>query len=547
MKSKVWSLKSKVGALALGLLMPLASWAGLSVMPATPYTAGFLQTTDAPSARLTLGIASTNQMTVTNVFTTIPAGTDGSGLVNVVGTGGGGLMSGSTGTNLTLVWGTNTLTATGIPWPDQTNFYVTPVAWNTNLGGKYTYKALVNGPSDVLTFATNGHYTLIYDPDFNDMADVTTITNDGTGIIIAHCTPSEPTWNYTQLYTNSALSSAYFGFFTNQLPVGWSFKGPISGDGSGLTNLTLLSGVDVLNVLRAGTLLRPELIEDIWGGQGLPTLGADYVTNNVTPPSITVAAPTNLLRSDAYFFNLKDQAGTIITTNLVYSFVPTNAGTRLVIYHGGHDTSVTPIGQPDYGNSPGPYNAGALVKQLVENGYTVVGIGMPFLWVGHIPPYIPTNCLRYFVEPTIRIINQFPNATTVFMVGISGGGWTTTLAAAIDPRITVTAPTAGSLPFYIPAGSRDYEQLLPGISAYCDYTNLYLLGATSGRTQVQYLNSADGVFSGNWTASYPDYVAATTAQASWAGGSWSRYITTSSYHSFDTNLQARIVNLFNAH
>ena len=32
------------------------------------------------------------------------------------------------------------------------------------------------------------------------------------------------------------------------------------------------------------------------------------------------------------------------------------------------------------------------------------------------------------------------------MMGKSGGGWTTTLAAALDPRISFSAPIAGSIP-----------------------------------------------------------------------------------------------------
>eukprot|EP01043_Picozoa_sp_COSAG02_P103688 COSAG02_NODE_39697_length_414_cov_0.596825_2_plen_47_part_01 len=32
----------------------------------------------------------------------------------------------------------------------------------------------------------------------------------------------------------------------------------------------------------------------------------------------------------------------------------------------------------------------------------------------------------------------------IVMVGISGGGWTTTVSAAIDPRIELSMPIAGS-------------------------------------------------------------------------------------------------------
>jgi hypothetical protein len=32
------------------------------------------------------------------------------------------------------------------------------------------------------------------------------------------------------------------------------------------------------------------------------------------------------------------------------------------------------------------------------------------------------------------------------MFGLSGGGWSTTIAAALDPRITLSVPVAGSVP-----------------------------------------------------------------------------------------------------
>jgi hypothetical protein len=212
-----------------------------------------------------------------------------------------------------------------------------------------------------------------------------------------------------------------------------------------------------------------------------------------------------------------------------------------------------PLGQPDYRQQTAyefAYNAGSLVKQLVENGYTVTAIGMPFLFESHNMLPAPTttlNYLRFFIEPTIRIINQF-GATKVFMTGISGGGWTTTLVSAIDIRILVSAPTAGSLPFYVTNCARDFEQLLPGLPKNCDYTNLYVLGTTGGRTQVQFLNSSDGVFSGNWISLFPnDYAIPTAFQASCVGGNWSRYITVNWLHSYDIDIQTNIVNLFNSH
>ena len=73
------------------------------------------------------------------------------------------------------------------------------------------------------------------------------------------------------------------------------------------------------------------------------------------------------------------------------------------------------------------------------------------------------------------------------MIGISGGGWTTTLCAAIDTRIKHSYPVAGTLPIYLRSECfrnwGDYEQSLPG---------LYMMGSNStGRKQFQILNQYD--------------------------------------------------------
>src|ERR1035441_8001879 len=192
------------------------------------------------------------------------------------------IVGGISGTNLTLVWGTNRLTATILPCPDYTNFYVTPVSWDVNLGRKYAWKQTAD--YGFITVATNGIYTLIYDPANDWFPHAVTITN-GVGATVAYCDPTDPTWNYTQLYTNSVLSSAYFSYFTNNLPVGWSFNGPITGDGSGLSNVVAAGVSPNVNIYTMNSLtgllqtvsayLRPILIQDLWSGSGLPTLGAD--------------------------------------------------------------------------------------------------------------------------------------------------------------------------------------------------------------------------------------------------------------------------------
>jgi hypothetical protein len=132
--------------------------------------------------------------------------------------------------------------------------------------------------------------------------------------------------------------------------------------------------------------------------------------------------------------------------------------------------------------------------------------------------------LRYFLQPAYLTVNYAKTAgyEQVFMAGLSGGGWTTTFAAAIDKRIDASFPIAGSTPCSMrnPLGivngqnwtgddDEDFEQSCrpntggsasgkgdaqPGRAAFsaCNYTCQYLLaGLEPKRFQVQILHEYD--------------------------------------------------------
>eukprot|EP01052_Picozoa_sp_SAG31_P030026 SAG31_NODE_3043_length_4753_cov_3.006016_4_plen_829_part_00 len=56
--------------------------------------------------------------------------------------------------------------------------------------------------------------------------------------------------------------------------------------------------------------------------------------------------------------------------------------------------------------------------------------------------------LRYFLEPCVLTVNwaKAQGYRDIHMAGLSGGGWSTTFAAAIDKRINASFPIAGSTP-----------------------------------------------------------------------------------------------------
>jgi hypothetical protein len=126
---------------------------------------------------------------------------------------------------------------------------------------------------------------------------------------------------------------------------------------------------------------------------------------------------------------------------------------------------------------------------------------------GHDAMFQMTNVtgspIKFFLEPTAISLNHlktqsrvgnFPNYQAFHMVGLSGGGWTTTVYAAIDPTIQCSFPVAGTIPLFLRTGGSigDREQFEPTFYRIAGYPDLYILGAQEeGRKQVQILNRRD--------------------------------------------------------
>ena len=115
-----------------------------------------------------------------------------------------------------------------------------------------------------------------------------------------------------------------------------------------------------------------------------------------------------------------------------------------------------------------------------------------------------------------------PNAGPVSMIGISGGGWTTSMAAAVDTRIKLSVPVAGSEPLYCrnadPASIGDTEQcyapmydenIAPNGSGggVATWLEIYALGGYGeGRKQIMVTNLYDYYFSGHFADSFKGIV-----------------------------------------
>jgi hypothetical protein len=192
---------------------------------------------------------------------------------------------------------------------------------------------------------------------------------------------------------------------------------------------------------------------------------------------------------------------------LAWHFIPKESNHELVILHHGHACTLDDDPSP---NDIG-YGLQRTINALLRERYGVLGVFMPRMRPGdcggsHDALFdIKTqgSPIKFFLEPAALSLNylktksradHFPKYRAFHMTGLSGGGWTTTLYAAIDPTIRCSIPIAGSIPLYLRTGGSigDREQFEPTFYSLAGYPDLYVLGAEGrGRKQIQILNRKD--------------------------------------------------------
>jgi len=114
----------------------------------------------------------------------------------------------------------------------------------------------------------------------------------------------------------------------------------------------------------------------------------------------------------------------------------------------------------------------------------------------------PLSLFFVHIRAAIDELQGVGRYRSITMAGLSGGGWTTTVYAAIDPRINASFSVAGSLPVIFRLADQrnegDWEQRNDGLLQIADYLDLYVLGAAGGRQVGLVYNFHDGCcFGGN--------------------------------------------------
>lgn len=284
---------------------------------------------------------------------------------------------------------------------------------------------------------------------------------------------------------------------------------------------------------------RESLLTNIFNSATLPnpTVPTADVHLNVNPSTVPAALHdelfgllgqlSNVGRVDMLEYPMKDAGGNVVFTSLAWHFIPASGEkNKLVIVHQGHDSTLIDavLGQDTGG--PGGRGLAATIDALLFDGYSVLAMYMPQYrpddratpnhahLMNDVQPQGGGSGTRFFLEPVRAFLSYletksasdgFPLYTAFYMTGIEGGGWTTTVYAAIDPTIELSFPVAGSIPLYLrcPTGGattyhHDAEQFQGnGIYHLAGYQDLYVLGATGTtatgfpRHQTQILDRAD--------------------------------------------------------
>ncbi|MHC4359169.1 MAG: hypothetical protein ACYSTQ_10275 [Planctomycetota bacterium] len=245
---------------------------------------------------------------------------------------------------------------------------------------------------------------------------------------------------------------------------------------------------------------RNAVIQYIWKQAGFPTSKMPAKTQTDIHDE-RYSDLTNLQRIDKFVVSMDYGFDSV-----VYLFHAADSNRKLVIYHQGH---------------AGDFIKGKnIIRFFLSRHYSVMAFSMPMTGMNSQPvvevkdfgklQFINHNQLtflesdrftpiRLFVEPVVVCLNYVQEKysfASIAMIGLSGGGWTTTLLGAIDPRIAKSYPVAGTLPIYLRFQSMrdfgDYEQNWPPLYRIANYLDLYILASYGAeRTHLQVLNKYD--------------------------------------------------------
>jgi hypothetical protein len=253
----------------------------------------------------------------------------------------------------------------------------------------------------------------------------------------------------------------------------------------------------------------------------------NFIWNDQIPYSSTLLIDKNII-DERYqnISNLKsiyrlDVGMEYNINSIAYLFLPENSNDKLIIYHQGHGGDFI-LGKDN-------------IDFFLDKNYAVLAFSMPLLGMNNQPiidlehfgkikftnhkqlQFLESSdfsSVKFFIEPigvSLNYLDENFDFDSYYMMGISGGGWTTVLFSAIDDRISQSYSVAGSVPIFMRSDSKnigDYEQIIPELYKIANYFELYILDSYGDdRIHVQILNENDPCcFSGNISGIYDDKI-----------------------------------------
>ena len=222
----------------------------------------------------------------------------------------------------------------------------------------------------------------------------------------------------------------------------------------------------------------------------------NFIWNNQIPYSSVLSIDQNIV-DERYqnLSNLKSIYRLNITmenniNSIAYLFLPENSNNKLIIYHQGHGGDFV-LGKEN-------------IDFFLDEDYAVLAFSMPLLGMNDQPIIDLDNFgkikftthkhlrflessefspVKFFIEPigvSLNYLDENFNFESYYMVGISGGGWTTVLFSAIDDRISQSYSVAGTFPMFMRSDIKnigDYEQIIPELYRIANYLELYIMGS----------------------------------------------------------------------
>ena len=243
---------------------------------------------------------------------------------------------------------------------------------------------------------------------------------------------------------------------------------------------------------------RNQLIQFVWKTNNLPNELPDIINTDISDERFSTL--TNLKQINK--LTIEMEHGLL---SIVYIFSPENDNGELVLYHQGH--------------SGGFINGKSTIQKFLDSGFTVAAFSMPLIGLNNQPdieienlgeirffkhnqfPLLESetfSSMSYFFTPISVTLNHLSNNYSfqnIYMIGISGGGWATTVYPALDTRINKSFSIAGSLPLSlrnIIEDVGDYEQYNPGFYSIASYMDIYIMSSSgSDRQHIQIFNKYD--------------------------------------------------------